>query len=369
MGIIGSFGIVQLMIIVVVVYIIINSIFIKKSREFNISREFVKFMFLVYFFGVLAYTAGGFYIDLRPDRMTLSSINFIPMVETIKMFTGENLNNALHQVIGNFIMFIPLGMFLPVLYKGCNKILKIAGISFMCTFIIEFNQWIGGRGADVDDLIINTLGGITGYLIYKLLENIVKKVKLFKVILESSSSEKSAIKGILIVAIPVYLFIHGSYHISNYLDIKYNSVDMSNISSVFEERGREVIATKNIEEDIICMTKDDDGGYYSTHYYKKGEHYFEAMESKINDTSDITNYLYNEEGDFITSDSYSWNESNQIEVINAYIKIPVGKSAVFYNGDKKVSVKASKEISYEDVNVLDLGLNSEEIDKIKVRIE
>ncbi|MGL5068648.1 MAG: hypothetical protein ACRC6T_12690 [Sarcina sp.] len=93
------------------------------------------------------------------------------------------------------------------------------------------------------------------------------------------------------------------------------------------------------------------------------------MESKINDTSDIINYLYNEDGNFITSDGYSCNESNQIDSITAYIKIPVGKSVIFSNGDKKVSIKADKEIFYEDINVLDLGLNSEEIDKIKVKIE
>ncbi|MGL5068649.1 MAG: VanZ family protein [Sarcina sp.] len=240
--------------IVFIVYTIINAILIKKSGGFNKSREFVKIMFLIYFFGVLVYTINFGYLGSG-----FGNVNYIPFVETLKMFNGEGTSMALHQVVGNLIMLAPLAMFLATLYKKCNNILKIAGITFMCSLIIEVNQFFTGRIADVDDLIINTLGGVLGYLVYKLLVNIVKKIKLFRVILDNSANDKSAVKGILVVIIPTFIIIQGGYHLENYLHIKNNSVDMSNINSVFEERGRKVITTKNIEKTIICMTKDNEG--------------------------------------------------------------------------------------------------------------
>lgn len=371
MGSIGYFGIEQFMLIVIVVYIIINGICILKSRKFNVAREFIKFMFLVYFFGVLSYTMGHTYSDLQ-ERMSLSSINFVPIIETIKMFTQGDLNNAIYQVGGNFIMFIPLGMFLVILYKECNNILRVGVVSFMCTFLIEFNQWIGGRGADVDDLIINTLGGVAGYLIYKLLEKAVKKVNLFRMILEKSSNEKSAIKGVLVVAIPVYLFINGIYQVSNYLNIKNNAIDISSVVSMLAQEGKEVLIEEKMEWGKIYISTDNDEGYYMNSYYEKDGNYFPSEDEKINNNLENKEEAYKDDkGNFIVPDNI-YSDSNGGESLEGgyfYIKVPIGSIVTFSNGDKKVSMKVDKEMLYQDIKLEELELRFYEADKIKIEVE
>ena len=352
--------------VVFLVYIVINIILIKKSREFNKSREFVKFMFLVYFFGVLTYTINPGYLGSG-----FGNVNYIPFVETLKMFNGEGTSMALHQVVGNLIMLAPLAMFLAALYKKCNNILKIAGMTFMCSLIIEVNQFFTGRFADVDDLIINTLGGVLGYLVYKLLVNVIKKIKLFRVILDNSANDKSAVKGLLVVIIPTLILIQGGYHLGNYLYIKNNSVDINTIASEIENSGRKVLLEKKTEwGEMIYVSTDNKGGYYGNSYYEEEGNYFPNGERKINDDQEDTNYLYKDDkGNFIVSNNMYGDSAENLEGGHLYIKAPIGSTVIFSNGDKKVSVKVDKEILYENIELWALELKYEEQDKIKIEIK
>lgn len=67
---------------------------------------------------------------------------------------------------GNIVGFLPLGIFLPLLFSACRRwsstVLTVFGISLF----FETMQLLGGIGVfDVDDLILNTAGGLLGYLI------------------------------------------------------------------------------------------------------------------------------------------------------------------------------------------------------------
>ena len=74
-------------------------------------------------------------------------------------------------------MFIPLGIVWPSVYKGLNKHWKIlsAGIGF--SLFIEILQLpFYDRVSDIDDLLLNSLGFIIGYLLYLLTKWPSKKV-------------------------------------------------------------------------------------------------------------------------------------------------------------------------------------------------
>ncbi|AUM97722.1 VanZ family protein [Clostridium botulinum] len=63
-------------------------------------------------------------------------------------------------------MFIPLGILVPTLFKNISK-KKVIFICFGVSLSFETIQYIFGLGAsDIDDLILNTLGGIIGTLLY-----------------------------------------------------------------------------------------------------------------------------------------------------------------------------------------------------------
>ncbi|GGG56872.1 hypothetical protein GCM10007332_18190 [Epilithonimonas arachidiradicis] len=70
-------------------------------------------------------------------------------------------------MLGNIILFIPYG-FLGILYPKFNQFKWLLLVFFITINIIEFSQYYFKRGfADIDDVILNTLGLTIGYIIYK----------------------------------------------------------------------------------------------------------------------------------------------------------------------------------------------------------
>ncbi|MBP1048124.1 VanZ family protein [Enterococcus sp. BWM-S5] len=96
----------------------------------------------------------------------LQYINLIPFAES--SFQTGDFNTL--EVLGNFIIFIPFGIYLNLLSSKLpywKQILLIAASSLF----VEVLQFIFSIGVtDITDLITNTLGGITGILLYLLLK-------------------------------------------------------------------------------------------------------------------------------------------------------------------------------------------------------
>jgi glycopeptide antibiotics resistance protein len=85
------------------------------------------------------------------------------------------------QIAGNFIMLLPLGIFLPILYKNLSFI-KVLFIAMFTSIIIELIQLISNsRRTDIDDVILNTSGAIVGFLFYKIITWLISKNKTTKV--------------------------------------------------------------------------------------------------------------------------------------------------------------------------------------------
>jgi glycopeptide antibiotics resistance protein len=107
--------------------------------------------------------------------------NFMPF-KTIAdaMHFGDPLI-ALKQIGGNIVLFIPLGVALPILFPAIKKG-KVIVIGFVISLSIELIQLMAGfflgynyRSFDVDDLMTNTLGTVIGLLVFTLLSNFLGK--------------------------------------------------------------------------------------------------------------------------------------------------------------------------------------------------
>ncbi|MCC8061279.1 MAG: VanZ family protein [Clostridiales bacterium] len=73
------------------------------------------------------------------------------------------------NVFGNVIGFMPCGFFLPVISRGKMRCRSMILLCFGFSLCIETAQLILRVGSfDVDDLLLNTLGGALGYLAYRL---------------------------------------------------------------------------------------------------------------------------------------------------------------------------------------------------------
>ena len=114
------------------------------------------------------------------DSQLLNGINFIPL-RTIQLYI-----NSYHQgylplsiiainLIGNIIAFMPLAIFLPVLFKSQRK----TGIYFISASLmivgVEILQVLSASGSgDIDDYILNIIGSMFMYLIVRLYRKVKK---------------------------------------------------------------------------------------------------------------------------------------------------------------------------------------------------
>lgn len=86
------------------------------------------------------------------------------------------ISHAFVNLFGNIAGFVPLGLFLPCLWKRLQSF-RYFIVSIVAGIVaIEIIQLFSLRGScDVDDLILNILGAVLGYGVFKLLRNITTK--------------------------------------------------------------------------------------------------------------------------------------------------------------------------------------------------
>ena len=90
------------------------------------------------------------------------AINLIPF--------GDEKNPRFFLQLGlNAVMFMPFGFMLPVLWEKCRTWSSTLLAGFFTSLAIEIIQLFSFRATDVDDLIMNTLGTVVGFLLAKLI--------------------------------------------------------------------------------------------------------------------------------------------------------------------------------------------------------
>lgn len=71
------------------------------------------------------------------------------------------------NVFGNIIAFLPFGMLLPKIYEHLKHGVRVTILALELSLLVEIIQLVFKLGSfDVDDILLNTLGGLIGYFIY-----------------------------------------------------------------------------------------------------------------------------------------------------------------------------------------------------------
>lgn len=79
------------------------------------------------------------------------------------------------NLLGNVFIFIPIGILVPMFVSKKINLIKCTILSFFCSLVIEATQFVCRCGVfDVDDLFLNTVGGLVGYLIFKFARRIYR---------------------------------------------------------------------------------------------------------------------------------------------------------------------------------------------------
>ena len=130
----------------------------------NETKEIISIVLLI-FFPIVLFFASFFGREEHAEyRYNLTLFQEIKRYYYFGLRTGSWWL-FLWNVVGNICVFIPFGIFLPKLFTRCkNGVLTIL-LSLELSLSVEFIQLVTKVGSfDVDDLLLNTLGGVIGFL-------------------------------------------------------------------------------------------------------------------------------------------------------------------------------------------------------------
>lgn len=171
--------------------IVFTAIFILITRKITLRGR----MDGVMFFAFQIYSWIAFYLLLAIDPFDVWNknsgftimhvVNFIPLKTIISQFSNyPSAGYALNQIFGNIIVLAPLCFFL--LYFHQIRPRHAFMVLFFYSLSVEFLQFLSdlflrqSRSADIDDVILNTLGAAVGIAAYYLFIAITHHLSLLK---------------------------------------------------------------------------------------------------------------------------------------------------------------------------------------------
>ena len=141
-----------------------------KERKRGFGQVFLRIAFLLYV-AAMAWLLFG----QRYGGEFYRSINLKPFV-TIKLYysllQGNDaylVRHAFINLVGNVVMFVPLGFYQPYLVSGLRKWYKTMLTTVVLILLVEVVQYVTGLGScDIDDLLLNLAGAWLGYILWRI---------------------------------------------------------------------------------------------------------------------------------------------------------------------------------------------------------
>ena len=147
------------------------------------ERKYIRWIFFLYLliiirliifkypFEELLAIAGGWSGEVVAAGLRSANFTFF---KTIRMYVDYSyMLNSFENLVGNVMIFVPFGFLLPMVFEKKKSFFPMMLLSFAFVLGIEIFQLVSGFGAfDVDDIILNCLGAVMGYLIYYVYEKI-----------------------------------------------------------------------------------------------------------------------------------------------------------------------------------------------------
>ena len=158
----------MLLLITIIAVSLRLSYLLKGGKKVVIYREMLYLIFILY---VLCL----YYIVTYQD-INYGGINLTPFKEIFRYTIGSK--KFFKNIIGNIVLFIPYGYFAAYFPKN-KKMVTVGFLTLLVSFSIEAIQYKIGRVFDIDDIILNTLGGVIGYLIYVVLDSVKNRLPRF----------------------------------------------------------------------------------------------------------------------------------------------------------------------------------------------
>ena len=158
-----------------------------KTRFHNVKKTILYFVFATYLAAVYLFV-GMPTLQFMRFELSLTLTPFLPMVADFK------------NTILNIILFIPLGIMLPFLWKKYNTLRETLFFGFSMSLAIELLQILTYRATDINDLIANTIGAVLGYFVFRIISCIIPSVTKF-------ATRKNEITVVMLSVFAVMFFL------------------------------------------------------------------------------------------------------------------------------------------------------------------
>ncbi len=136
---------------------------IKNKKPFILYKEIFMLLFLVYILCLFQV------VTFEDQTIYVTGNNLVPFKEIMRYQIGSRL--FIKNVIGNIVLFIPYGIFAS-LYAKLDKPWQALCLIFFASVTVETTQLLIGRVFDIDDILLNCIGGILGYGLYRALDHL-----------------------------------------------------------------------------------------------------------------------------------------------------------------------------------------------------
>lgn len=127
----------------------------------------------------------------------LPNICYVRLDLHLNLIPFRGLGNDLKNFCLNIMLFIPLGIFLPCLWRRYRSLEKTALHGLCVSAVVEILQIFTFRATDVDDLLSNVMGTVLGFFIGKAL------IRLFQI----PGREDKDLRVLYILVLAVAFFI------------------------------------------------------------------------------------------------------------------------------------------------------------------
>lgn len=137
-----------------------------RKKKVSGHRMFYIFLFIIYVIATIQIS----YFSREPGSRN--------SIDLILFSTWGDAPMSKAYVVENVIMFLPLGILVPAIWENMRHLHKCFLLSLSCTIAIETMQLIAKRGyCQIDDVVMNTIGGILGYGMFFLIHKINSNIK------------------------------------------------------------------------------------------------------------------------------------------------------------------------------------------------
>ena len=139
-----------------------------RNRQDRRFRFLGKVLFVLYIAFLIYFLIFSERYGREPGSATYQ-YNLVPFQEIRRFWTYRGQIGfwpSFANLAGNILIFVPFGFFLPMASNFRNAAITVF-LSFVLSLTVEMGQFVTQVGCfDIDDLLLNTFGGLTGYVLY-----------------------------------------------------------------------------------------------------------------------------------------------------------------------------------------------------------